>query len=45
LTGRYLHATLAEIAFAVATRTGETHPLADRRRRPGRDSLSTCARR
>ena len=28
VTGRYLHATLAEVADAVATMTGEAHPLA-----------------
>jgi integrase len=38
VTGRYLHATLAEVAAAVATLTGEAHPLADSRvlRRCGR---------
>jgi integrase len=29
VTGRYLHATLAEVAAAVAIMTGERHPLAD----------------
>jgi integrase len=33
VTGRYLHATLAEVAAAVATLTGETHTLADGQRR------------
>jgi integrase/recombinase XerC len=28
VTGRYLHATLAEVASAVAVMTGESHPLA-----------------
>lgn len=28
VTGRYLHATLADVATAVATMTGEPHPLA-----------------
>lgn len=28
VTGRYLHATLAEVAFAMGTLTGERHPLA-----------------
>jgi integrase/recombinase XerC len=32
VTGRYMHATLAEVAAAVATLTGEAHPLADTRR-------------
>jgi integrase/recombinase XerC len=38
VTGRYPHATLAEVAAAVATFTGEAHPLADGRllRRCGR---------
>ena len=31
VTGRYLHATLAEVAEAVAVLTGEAHPLADDR--------------
>ena len=36
VTGRYLHATLAEVAAAVAVMTGEEHPLAptDPYRRP-----------
>ncbi len=34
VTGRYLHATLDEVAAAVATLTGETHPLATDHRRP-----------
>lgn len=33
VTGRYLHATLAEVAAAVATLTGEPHPLATRLQR------------
>lgn len=38
VTGRYLHASLAEVAAAVAVLTGEPHPLADGRvlRRCGR---------
>lgn len=28
VTGRYLHATLADVATAVAALTGEAHPLA-----------------
>jgi integrase len=39
VTGRYMHSTLAEVAAAVATLTGETHPLADGR------VLRTCGRR
>lgn len=35
VTGRYLHATLADIATAVAALTGEAHPLAH----PNRDGL------
>ena len=35
VTGRYLHATLADVATAVAALTGEAHPLAH----PNRDSL------
>jgi integrase len=31
ITGRYLHASFAEVVDAVATLTGEAHPLADRR--------------
>ena len=46
VTGRYLHATLAEIATAVATLTDEAHPLADRQDRFGRAVISsTCDRR
>ncbi len=40
VTGRYLHATLAEVAAAVANLTGERHPLAV----PDRGS-SGCTRR
>jgi integrase len=46
VTGRYLHASLAEVAAAVATLTGEAHPLADGRH--GRGSTSgafECCRR
>jgi integrase len=32
VTGRYMHASLAEVAAAVAVMTGEDHPLADRSR-------------
>lgn len=40
VTGRYLHATLADVATAVAALTGEEHPLAH----PQRDSLRrSCA--
>ena len=42
VTGRYLHASLAEVAAAVATLTGQAHPLADGRRR---SDGSTCNRR
>jgi integrase len=46
VTGRYLHASLAEIAAAVATLTGESHPLADGGRRSGGTvSASACRRR
>lgn len=38
VTGRYLHATLADIADAVAVLTGEPHPLDH-----GRGSRPTCA--
>lgn len=40
VTGRYLHASLAEVATAVAALTGEDHPLAH----PGRDNVRrSCA--
>ncbi len=40
VTGRYLHASLADVATAVAALTGEDHPLAH----PGRDgSWRSCA--
>ena len=39
VTGRYLHASIAEVAAAVAVLTGEAHPLADNR------SLRRCGRR
>jgi integrase len=46
VTGRYLHASVAEVAVAVATLTGESHPLADgRRRRVGPVGSSACGRR
>lgn len=47
VTGRYLHATLAEVATAVATLTGEDHPLTDHqgRRFGGTVGSSTCSRR
>ncbi len=38
VTGRYLHATLTEVATAVAVMTGERHPLADH-------LANRCARR
>lgn len=38
VTGRYLHASLAEVATAVAVMTGEGHPL-------GEESRSRCRRR
>lgn len=37
VTGRYLHATVAEVAAAVAALTGENHPLA-----PPRTRTSLC---
>ena len=46
VTGRYLHASLAEVASAVATLTGEAHPLDDGQR--GRGSTNgayECCRR
>ncbi|MEY2448125.1 MAG: hypothetical protein QOH79_1601, partial [Acidimicrobiaceae bacterium] len=46
VTGRYLHASLAEIAAAIATLTGEPHPLADSPRRVvGTVVSSACGRR
>ena len=40
VTGRYLHASVADVATAVAALTGEDHPLAH----PGRDSIRrSCA--
>ena len=46
VTGRYLHASLAEIAAAVATLTGEAHPLADSQHRVARTTgSSACSRR
>ena len=40
VTGRYLHASLADVATAVAALTGEDHPLAH----PGRDGpWRSCA--
>ena len=45
VTGRYLHASLAEVAAAVATLTGEAHPLAEDRRRIRAVGPSVCARR
>lgn len=46
ITGRYLHASLAEVAGAVAALTGEPHPLADGRHRSGtRVGSSMCGRR
>ncbi|HMJ74464.1 MAG TPA: site-specific integrase [Iamia sp.] len=41
VTGRYLHATIDEIATAVATLTGEPHPLATNHLRPA----ARCRRR
>jgi len=46
VTGRYLHASIAEIAAAVATLTGESHPLAQRHGRAGEAvASSACSRR
>jgi integrase len=45
VTGRYLHATIAEVAGAIATLTGETHPLADRRCRWSNTLGSSACRR
>jgi hypothetical protein len=36
VTGRYMHATLADVATAVADLTGESHPLAQPERGGGR---------
>lgn len=43
VTGRYLHATLTEIATTIATLTGEPHPLASRRDRASAITASPCA--
>jgi integrase len=46
VTGLYLHANLAEIATAIATLTGEAHPLADdKRRHDGPARRAGCNRR
>jgi len=47
VTGRYLHATLAEVAAAIAILTGEAHPLTDHqgRRFGGTAGPSLCSRR
>jgi integrase len=45
VTGRYLHATLAEVAAAVATLTGEAHPLADTWRGRSCTAGFACRRR
>lgn len=45
LTGRYLHASLTEVAAAVAALTGEAHPLVDGRRPSGGDGSRVCSRR
>ncbi len=47
VTGRYLHASLSEVAAAVATLTGEAHPLAhaQRRHRGSTPGVSACHRR
>jgi integrase len=46
VTGRYLHASIAELAAAVATLTGEAHPLAERQDRQTTTLGSpTCGRR
>ena len=46
VTGRYLHASLAELATAVATLTGEAHPLAvDQRCFSGTVGSPACSRR
>jgi integrase/recombinase XerC len=45
VTGRYLHASLAEVAAAIGTLTGEPHPLADDRHRSGSSvGSSVCSR-
>jgi integrase/recombinase XerC len=47
VTGRYLHASLTDVATAVAALTGQPHPLAERRR-PARGTTtgtSRCGRR
>ena len=45
VTGRYLHATLAEVATAVATLTGQAHPLGQTRRDRRAPVLPDCRRR
>jgi integrase len=45
VTGRYLHASLAEVAAAIATLTGEPHPLAkDQRQSTTVGRRSRCRR-
>jgi hypothetical protein len=44
VTGRYLHASIAEVAAAVAALTGEAHPLTDgARRRRDTDCSRECS--
>lgn len=45
VTGRYLHASIAEIAAAIAALTGEAHPLTENRRRTKGTGSTTCDRR
>lgn len=44
VTGRYLHASLAEVAAAVGILTGEANPLAGVRGRSGRTACGVCRR-
>lgn len=44
VTGRYIHASIAEVAAAVAALTGEAHPLVDGRR-PNGGASPVCSRR
>ena len=44
VTGRYLHASLAEVAAAAGILTGEAHPLAGARGRSGRTACGVCRR-
>ena len=46
VTGRYLHASIYEVAAAIATFTGEPHPLADtQQRRRTRLVSAVCSQR